>query len=37
MLIRESGTEPVARLYIEARSDAEVAALTDEVRKLAAQ
>jgi phosphoglucomutase len=37
ILIRESGTEPVARLYIEARSDAEVAALTDEVRKLAAQ
>jgi phosphoglucomutase len=37
ILIRESGTEPVARLYIEARSDADVAVLTSEVRKLAAQ
>jgi phosphoglucomutase len=37
ILIRESGTEPVARLYIEARSDADVAALTAECRRLAAQ
>jgi len=34
-LIRFSGTEPLLRIYAEAESPAAVAALLDDVRKLA--
>jgi len=36
ILIRESGTEPLARLYVEARSEEDVAALIRAARKLVA-
>lgn len=36
ILIRESGTEPLARVYVEAKSDEEVAALTQAARTLVA-
>jgi phosphomannomutase len=36
ILIRESGTEPLARLYVEAKSEDEVAALTRAARSLIA-
>ena len=37
ILIRESGTEPLARLYVEAGSEEEVAALTRAARELVAR
>ena len=36
ILIRESGTEPLARVYVEAKSEEEVAALTRAARSLVA-
>jgi phosphomannomutase len=36
ILIRESGTEPLARVYVEGRSDEEVAALARTARELVA-
>ena len=36
ILIRESGTEPLARVYVEGRSDEEVAALARAARELVA-
>jgi phosphomannomutase len=36
ILIRESGTEPLARVYVEAKSEEEVAALTRAARALVA-
>ena len=37
ILIRESGTEPLARLYVEAGSEEEVAALARATRELVAE
>ncbi|HSS45380.1 MAG TPA: phosphoglucomutase/phosphomannomutase family protein, partial [Thermoanaerobaculia bacterium] len=34
ILVRESGTEPVARVYVEARSEKDLAALADAGREL---
>ena len=34
ILIRESGTEPLARVYVEARSEEEVAVLARTAREL---
>jgi phosphoglucomutase len=34
ILVRESGTEPVARVYVEARSEKDIAALTEAGREL---
>jgi phosphoglucomutase len=36
ILVRESGTEPLARLYVESKSEEEVAALTRAARQLVA-
>jgi phosphoglucomutase len=36
ILVRESGTEPLARLYVESKSEEEVAALTRSARELVA-
>ncbi|HEY6064731.1 MAG TPA: phosphoglucomutase/phosphomannomutase family protein, partial [Thermoanaerobaculia bacterium] len=36
ILIRESGTEPLARIYVESRSDEDVAALTRAAKELVA-
>ena len=36
ILVRESGTEPLARLYVESKSEEEVAALTRAAQSLVA-
>jgi phosphomannomutase len=36
ILVRESGTEPLARLYVESKSEEQVAALTRAARELVA-
>ena len=36
ILIRESGTEPLARVYVEGKSDEEVASLARAARELVA-